>query len=78
LPPSKIQNLIAFLKKQQGGAIAFSGGVDSTLLLYLSREAWTDPPLALTFLSTLLRIEEKERIQHLAEFIGVRPHWLKT
>jgi pyridinium-3,5-biscarboxylic acid mononucleotide sulfurtransferase len=78
LPPSKIENLITFLNKRPGGAVAFSGGVDSTLLLYLCREAWNDPPLALTFLSPLLRVEEKERIQQLAESIGVRPHWLKT
>jgi uncharacterized protein len=78
MSPSKIQNLITFLKEQQGGAVAFSGGVDSTLLLYMTRVAWTDPPLALTFLSPLLRIEEKERIQKLAALIGVRLHWLKT
>ncbi|MBA4393891.1 MAG: TIGR00268 family protein [Desulfobacca sp.] len=78
MSPSKIQNMITFLRERQDGAVAFSGGVDSTLLLYLAREAWTDPPLALTFLSPLLRIEEKERIQRLAELIGVRQHWLKT
>jgi pyridinium-3,5-biscarboxylic acid mononucleotide sulfurtransferase len=78
VPPSKIKNVINYLREKQPGAVAFSGGVDSTLLLYLAREAWIDPPLALTFISPLLTAPEKERIQRLADFIQVRLHWLKT
>ena len=39
---SKTQTLTSYLKQYQPGAVAFSGGVDSTLLLYLAREAWSD------------------------------------
>lgn len=78
MPSSKIKALIHFLKQFQPGAIAFSGGVDSTLLLYLCREAWDSPPLALTFFSPLVRDEERERIEQLADDLGVRLHRLKT
>jgi uncharacterized protein len=74
----QIQRVINYLKERPEGAVAFSGGVDSTLLLYLTKEAWTNPPLALTFLSPLLRAEEQDRIKKLADLIGVRLHWLKT
>lgn len=75
---SKTQTLITYLRQRQPGAVAFSGGVDSTLLLYLAREAWSDPPLALTFVSPLLTPKEQDRIQKLADFLGVRSHWIKT
>ncbi|MFH0788770.1 MAG: ATP-dependent sacrificial sulfur transferase LarE [Pseudomonadota bacterium] len=78
MSPSKIKNVITYFRERQAGAVAFSGGVDSTLLLYLAREAWTDPPLALTFISPLLTTPERERIQKLADLFGVRLHWLKT
>jgi uncharacterized protein len=78
MPSSKTQKLINTLKQYQPGAVAFSGGVDSTLLLYLAREAWTDPPLAVSFISPLLTTKERDRIQELAGFLKVRLHWLKT
>ena len=61
---SKTKILINFLKQIQPGAVAFSGGVDSTLLLYLAREAWTDPPLALSFVSPLLTAKERTESKH--------------
>ncbi len=76
--PSRIQTLISYLRERQPSAVAFSGGVDSTLLLYLAQEAWADPPLALTFVSPLLTAEERDRIQKLADFIGARLHWTRT
>ena len=76
--PSKIQTLISYLRKRQPGAVAFSGGVDSTLILYLAREAWSSPHFALTFVSPLLTAKEQDRIQKLADFLDVRPYFLKT
>lgn len=78
MKPSKTKDIINYLKQHQPGAVAFSGGVDSTLLLYLAREAWSDPPLALTFVSPLLTATERDRIRILADFIGVHLHWIKT
>jgi pyridinium-3,5-biscarboxylic acid mononucleotide sulfurtransferase len=75
---SKIKKIIKHLSRCQPGAVAFSGGVDSTLLLYLAREAWVDPPLAVTFLSPLLTAREKKRIEELADFLKIRHHFLKT
>ncbi len=75
---SKTKSLIKTLKQYQPGAIAFSGGVDSTLLLYLAREAWPEPPLAVSFTSPLLTAKERDRIQELTGFLKVRLHWLKT
>lgn len=76
--PSKIQTLISYLRERQPGAVAFSGGVDSTLVLYLMREAWSSPPLALTFVSPLLTAKEQERIRKLADFLDVRPYFVRT
>jgi uncharacterized protein len=75
---SKIQSLITFLEQRQPGAVAFSGGVDSTLLLYLARQAWVTSPFALTFVSPLLTAKERDRIQKLSDFLQIRPHFLKT
>jgi uncharacterized protein len=78
VPSFKTKALINYLKQFQPGAVAFSGGVDSTLLLYLARQAWTAPPLALTFSSPLLRDEERERIKKLSQLIGGHLQWVKT
>jgi pyridinium-3,5-biscarboxylic acid mononucleotide sulfurtransferase len=78
MPISKPQKLINYLKQIQPGAVAFSGGVDSTLLLYLAREAWLDPPLALSFVSPLLTARERERIEVLGGSLKARLQWLKT
>ena len=75
---SKTKTLIKTLKQYQPGAVAFSGGVDSTLLLYLAREAWAEPPLAVSFTSPLLTAKERDRIQELTSFLKVRLHWLNT
>jgi pyridinium-3,5-biscarboxylic acid mononucleotide sulfurtransferase len=78
MPSPRTKKLINYLKQIQPGAVAFSGGVDSTLLLYLTREAWTEPPLALSFVSPLLTAKERTRIEALGSSLEVRLHWLKT
>ncbi|OGP49063.1 MAG: TIGR00268 family protein [Deltaproteobacteria bacterium RBG_13_43_22] len=78
MPSSKTKKLINTLKQFQPGAVAFSGGVDSTLLLYLAREAWSDPPLAFSFVSPLLTARERDRIEKLGGFLKARLYWLKT
>ncbi len=78
MSPSKTKTLVNYLRQYQPGAVAFSGGVDSTLLLYLAREAWSASPLALTFVSPLLTSKERDRIQKLIEFLGARLQRVKT
>ncbi len=62
---------MAALRRWQPGAIAFSGGVDSTLLLHLALEAWDLPPLAVCFLSPLMTVEEKERVLEITGSLGI-------
>jgi pyridinium-3,5-biscarboxylic acid mononucleotide sulfurtransferase len=78
MPSSKTHKLIKYLKQFQPGALAFSGGVDSTLLLYLAREAWSAPPLAVSFISPLLTLKERDRIEELTGLLNVRLLWVKT
>ena len=68
---SSLKDLITALRRWQPGVIAFSGGVDSTLLLHLAREAWDRPPLAVCFLSPLMTGEEKNRVQEIAGSLEV-------
>jgi pyridinium-3,5-biscarboxylic acid mononucleotide sulfurtransferase len=68
-PPLK--DLITALRRWQPGAVAFSGGVDSTLLLHLARQAWDRPPLAVCIVSPLLTDEEKNRAQETAGSLGI-------
>jgi len=68
-PPLK--DLMAALRRWQPGAIAFSGGVDSTLLLYLAREAWDRLPLAVSFVSPLMTAEEEQRIRELTDRLAI-------
>ena len=68
---SRLATLMAALRRWQPGAIAFSGGVDSTLLLRLVREAWDRPPLAVSFISPLMTSEEEQRIRELTDRLGV-------
>jgi uncharacterized protein len=75
---SKSDALVRYLRTLSPGAVAFSGGVDSTLLLYLAREAWGDGVTAVTFLSPLLPEEERTRIQGLIARFKVRHFWLKS
>jgi pyridinium-3,5-biscarboxylic acid mononucleotide sulfurtransferase len=75
---SKTQSLINNLKQYQPGGVAFSGGVDSTFLLYLAREAWINPPLALSFVSPLITSKERDRIQELSKWMGVPLTLMKT
>ena len=67
----RLKDLMTALRRWQPGAIAFSGGVDSTLLLRLAREAWDRPPLAVCFLSPLMTGEEKTRVQEIAGSLGL-------
>src|SRR5208283_3711958 len=44
----------------------------------LAREAWSELPLAVSFVSPLLTAKERGRIQELADLLKVRLQWLKT
>lgn len=52
--------------------MAFSGGVDSTLVLYAARQALGDGALAFHAASPLHIVEEQERAERLAALVGCR------
>lgn len=73
----KFENLIKFLdeKKKQGICLAFSGGIDSTLLLYLCRK--TDM-LAVTFNSVFQTSKEINLTKKLCEKYNIQQIILDT
>jgi uncharacterized protein len=71
LPAPRLKALLNALQARQPGAVLFSGGVDSTLLLALAQKAWERPPLAISILSPLMTPEEKTGLRALAGLLGV-------
>lgn len=70
-PLTKFQELVRSLASYNGVAVAFSGGVDSSLLLYASKEALRDRMVAFIGTSPLLPRWEREEAHSIAQAIGV-------
>ena len=66
----KLSRLTALLKSMGRVLVAFSGGVDSTLLLKAARDALGDDVLAVTAVSQLSSRQEKQDAAALAQRIG--------
>lgn len=58
-------------------AVTFSGGVDSSLLLYLHFLAFGEQSIAITIDSVTLTTWERERIARLVNKLGVKHFWLQ-
>src|SRR4051812_45498178 len=70
--------LLATLKGYGRVAVAFSGGVDSTVVARAAREALGDAALAVTAVSESLAEGELEEAEALARQIGIRHRVIRT
>ena len=68
----KYRRLLDWFKGKKGVLVAFSGGVDSTLVAYAAKTALGDKALAVTANSPLLPPGELEEAKKLAKLIGIR------
>ena len=66
----KEQKLLALLREMESAAIAFSGGVDSTYLLAVAREALGSRAVAVNALSPTYPAREHEEARRLAAALG--------
>lgn len=75
---TKLAALRQTIRQVESGAIAFSGGVDSTLVLRIAHEELGDRAIAVTALSESLPNGELEEAKDLARSIGARHIVLRT
>ncbi|MGB9721136.1 MAG: ATP-dependent sacrificial sulfur transferase LarE [bacterium] len=68
----KLQRLRAILKKHRGVLIAFSGGVDSTLLLKIAKDVLKDKVIAVTATSPLYPETELKVAKEICKLLSVR------
>ena len=69
---SKTANLRDFFQRLDGVLVAFSGGVDSTLVLKIATDVLGERVIAVTAASPTLPHEELEAVRQLSEEIGAR------
>ena len=69
---SKLDKLKEYLQSLESCAIAFSGGVDSTLLLAVAKEVLGDKCIAITISSSLIPGAELKEAKAFCEKLGVK------
>lgn len=68
----KITNLIDLLRQHKSAVIAFSGGVNSTFLARIARDAYGDNLLLITATSSTYPYYELDEARSLAELLGIK------
>lgn len=75
---NKYNNLLTILKNYKSVAVAFSSGVDSTLLLYAAKEALGQQAIAITAISASFPKRERVEAQEYCENLGVKQFQIET
>ncbi len=75
---TKFQNLKKILSEMESVLIAYSGGVDSTLVLRVAKDVLGDRVLAVTAKSSVYPAEEIEQAKALTQNLGVRHEIIET
>ncbi|HMM20279.1 MAG TPA: ATP-dependent sacrificial sulfur transferase LarE [Selenomonadales bacterium] len=76
VPENKVKRLVDIIKSMEKVAVAFSGGVDSTLLAAAAKKALGDKAVLATACSESSSRREKEDAAALAKLLGVEHVWL--
>ncbi len=74
----KYNNLINYLKDLKSVAVAFSGGVDSTLLLKVAKEALGDNAISITIVSPYIPKWEIREARELVDKIGIKSYFVEV
>ena len=74
----KYERLKSLISNTGSVAVAYSGGVDSTLLLKVAHDVLGDSVIALTAISPSFPAHERERAKEIANQIGVRQVYIES
>jgi uncharacterized protein len=75
---TKLNNLKTIFKSMDCALIAYSGGIDSTLVAKIAYDVLGNRSLAVTAVSPSLLPEELDEAQHQAQIIGIKHELIQT
>src|SRR5262245_3208821 len=75
---AKAEHLLAILRSLRSAAVAFSGGIDSTVVAKAAFEALGDQAIAITADSASVPRSELKEAEEIAALIGIRHRIVQT